>query len=156
MLQSIEAKMFVDIQTYLAAEMPEIKWIDHDFNQQQLNPRPAIDLPAILIDFEEINFEDQQFSQYGNPRIKFTLLTGRWDNTNHVTPAGRKEAALLFYELCHKLHTKLQGWKAMGSVTLNLPFKRVRTASNKLQLEGMYGRELFYECQFEDESVGGL
>ena len=145
--------LFTALQTYITAQVPEIKWIDHDFDQLETPERPQVLFPALLIDFTDTNYEDQQLSQYANITIRFRLCFDRWDNTSMVTPDARKEQGLQYYEIEQKLHTKLQGW--LNSGMLSLPFKRVTSKSEKKELQGMRVRQIDYYCQYEDESVGG-
>lgn len=153
-LTSPFSKLFTDLQTYILAEVTEIKWVDHDFDQLEISERPPVKFPCLLIDFNETVYEDQQFSQYANMRIRFRLAFDRWQSTSSITPDAVKELGLQYYEIEQKLHEKLQGWNGT-TITLNLPFKRVRAASEKRELLGMRIRELNYECQYEDSSVGG-
>jgi hypothetical protein len=147
------AKTFTDLQDYLAIEMPEIKWIDFNFDQINAPVRPSIKDVALLIDFIKTDYEVQQFSQYANMQIEFTLIFFRWNNTSSITPDATKEQALQFYETEQKFYTKMQGWKNAGM--FNLPFNRVSSESVKAEDQGLRIRKMVYTAQYEDLSVGG-
>lgn len=153
-LTSKFAQLFVNLQTYIAAQVVEFKWIDQNFGQLEVGERPAVLDGFCLIDFIDTNFEDHQFSQYGNMNIEITLGFNRYQNTSNITAELTKEQALKYYEIEHKLHGKLQGYLADG--ILQLPMKRINASTEKrFEPLGMRVRKINYYAQMEDESVGG-
>jgi hypothetical protein len=96
----------------ITAEVPEIKYIDQDFGQlDAFVKRPNVAFPAVFIDFQNWTYTDTQGNiQIGQGDVIIHLAMDRHGHTSNLTPDEWREIPLEYYELEHKLFTKLHGW----------------------------------------------
>jgi hypothetical protein len=109
-MNSIFAQLFLDIQQRIAAECPDIKWIDQDLGQDQSDIRPPVTYPAVLIDFPQADFDSLGgTAQSAEFTVQLKLLLDSWASASSVSP--NREEALQAYELEEKLISALHGWR---------------------------------------------
>jgi hypothetical protein len=107
-------KLFIAIMERIEAEVPEILYIDQDFGQLDgYVTRPGVAFPAAFIDFQNWTYKDTSGGrQMGQGSVVISVAYARHGNTNNITPKQWREIPLEYYEIEHKLVTKIQGWRA--------------------------------------------
>lgn len=105
------ATLFLELQKQIQAHVREIRFIEQEFGQLEME-HPPVTFPCVLIDFPEWRYEDAgenlQFAQ-GNVRIRLAFET--FSQTSSITPATAKSQGLKFYDIEWQLYQCLQGWK---------------------------------------------
>lgn len=110
-LTSPNGQLFLAIQQRLLAKVAALKWIDQNFGQLEIEPRPPVLFPCSLIDLTGFVFEDlPNGAQRGNGRVIITLATAPFTNSNMATPAPLIEKAVEYYDLEHAIHIALHNW----------------------------------------------
>ncbi len=106
--------LYKNLLARLDANVPELAWIDYDQGQIDFpGTSYPIDFPAVLIDFEEIPWEDVgQMVQGGVLTIAFRIAFEIWEDSNNHTPEDSRNAGLLKLQLINKIHQYLQGHSA--------------------------------------------
>jgi hypothetical protein len=121
--------LYQDLLTRLAAQVPDLRWIDYDQGQIDY---PAehypIDFPAVLIDFENTEWEDiGQQIQGGDVTITFRVVFRLYEDLNNHTPAASRQEGLNKLQLLNTLHKALQGFAGVHYNALS----RVRQFTEK-------------------------
>ena len=144
------AQLLMALQTYVAAQVTEIKHIDQDFGQLE-QPDPPVSFPCLLVDFPDTQWTQLQHYQDGKIIVRLKLGYDTYSNSSQNTPNATIQTALNFYEIEHKLYTKLQTWNASGLLTL--PLIRLSSTTEKQEERKLRVRVNDYECTFSDNSV---
>lgn len=153
MLYSLYAQLLLALYDRIAAEVPEIRYMDQDFGQLEILDelgRPPVSWPCLLFDFTGTNYDQLlQQVQTGNLQLQVRLGFAPYSASNSLAPTDVKKKALQYYELENKVYVALQGWDAGG---LCQPF--TRTADGTERREDTYRvRVLTFSSQFEDTSA---
>lgn len=111
-MQSIYAKLMLDLQDHIKAAVPEIRQVDQYLGQDQTDVRPALSLPAVLIDFENTEYEQSGCgSQWGVCTVSLRLCHANFTNASAASPSAVREASLKAYELERKLVNAVHCWE---------------------------------------------
>lgn len=146
-LTSPNGQLFVAIQERLVEQVAALKWIDQNFNQLEIEPRPPVNFPCALIDLVAFIFEDlSNGSQRASGRVIITIATAPFSNSNMVTPTPQKEKALEYYEIEYAVHVALHNWQP-------LPGMETLTRRTMDKVEGditLRERMIVFECGYTD------
>lgn len=149
-MESPFARLFLDLQDHILAEVPAVVYIEQDLGQLgSEEPRKMMLFPGILIDFPSTPFSNLQGkNQLAIPTISVTLVFDNYNNTNSLTPLAIKEAGLNYLEIEQKVFMAVQAWESDYCESL------VRTNASGLNRNdvGLRVRELTFTTQFEDYS----
>lgn len=146
-LTSPNGKLFVAIQDRLVSKVAALKWVDQNFNQLEIEPRPPVNFPCGLIDLVNFTFEDlSNGSQRASGRVIITIATAPYSNSNMVTPTPQKEKALEYYEIEYAVHIALHGWVPLQGMTA-----LSRRAMDKIEGEILLReRMIVFDCGYTD------
>lgn len=90
---------------------PVIAYIDMDYGQLEMNPRPNVAFPCVLIDFKGWKFDDLgNLNQKAGGMICLKFATDPYDETSSITPGTYSQAALQILELEWQIYKLIQGW----------------------------------------------
>lgn len=103
-LHSPFAQLFIEIQERIKAEVPAIQWCDQWWGQEQLEYRPAVAFPALLIDFPNTTFSaESQDSLFARVNISIRLLCDSLSSSAASATDASRADALQYYELEHDI-----------------------------------------------------
>lgn len=146
------SQIFIDLQNRIAAEVPEINYIDQDLGQlgqTEENERPSISSPAVLIDFPDANFSElSQGAQIGEVQISFQLIFETFSQTWHKVPSEFINKGMEYLNIEQKLHKCLQKWQ----LDYFTPLNRSSVKSQNNNDIGVRVRLLTYTTSYEDYS----
>lgn len=96
------------VDTIIAAEVPEIRWVDFDLGQLD-QEQPPVSWPCVLVGFDDSEFTDlsgntQQGSWVIDLRVGFKLH----ERTHSHGAASYRAEALAHLDVVHKLHLAMQ------------------------------------------------
>lgn len=146
------ATLYLAIIDRLVAEIPEIKWHDHDFGQldDYSEGRPPVAFPCALIDFQNFTFENMgNLAQRTEGDVVIKLAFAQHGQTHAATADQWRETALGYYDIEWKLNKALHGWSPgdqFGQLTRTLVLKENRPLAVRL-------RTITYRIGFEDYST---
>ncbi|AYD48214.1 hypothetical protein [Arachidicoccus soli] len=161
-LQSFQGMMFLALQQFIKAKVPEIKWIDTEMGQLEnygigegQNPRPPVLFPCVLIDFPETDFDElSQDVDWATIRIEFRLAFAQFSNTSNITPQTVQEAGLQYWELEKKLSQNLKGFVTAtpDGIPIHQPLSRKKAVTERRQYDSirMRVRSLLFTTTLED------
>ena len=111
MLQNHFAQLLLQIEDRIADQVKDIRWIDQYHGQDQTDIRPALAYPAVLIDFEQTEYEGMGgFSQSAAVTLTVRLLLDNFASSAQKSPQKAKETAMRCYELEDEVVAALHGW----------------------------------------------
>jgi len=150
--------LFLDLSTFLKAEVPELRWIDQDFGQLEVfEYRPDVAFPCVLIDFPQAQFSNlSELSQLGDILISVRLGFAPFAQSHHGAPLNVREKALEYYTLEQKVYEKVQGWHNDHCQPLNRTNSQTEqrvSASGSQDASGLRVRVLLFTTSFEDHSA---
>ncbi len=145
------ATLFLALQSRITEQVPDIRFIDQDWNQLDFDP-PPVSYPCLLIDFSETAFTQMQGSQDGTFILRLKLIYRSFTATSNITPVANRQDALEFYELEHKLYLALQSW-TNSSALVNALIRK--SAATDKRDDGLRVRVIDFEGTFNDSSVTG-
>lgn len=106
-----------DLQGMLSNALPQVKYIDKDWGQLDLE-QPPVGWPCILIDFEEV---DPKQLKGGNEKdtaiIVLTVANRRTTSSSAHAPRDAKEASYITIDLTDDVHDLVQGYSASEEYT---------------------------------------
>lgn len=104
--------LYKDLLERLDDQVPELRWIDYDQGQIDFPAESyPVDFPALLIDFENTEWEDVgQLVQGGTLTISFRTAFRLYEDMNNHTPAESRNNGLLKLRLLNKIHKALHGF----------------------------------------------
>lgn len=103
--------IYKDIVDRLKAKVPELRWIDLDFNQLESVERPPVAFPAALISIEVTNASDvTDYTQDCEALLSIRLAFDNLGQTAASTPQPYLDNALNPYNVAGKVYSALQGW----------------------------------------------
>jgi len=142
--------IYKDLLGQLDSRVPDLRWIDYDQGQIDY---PAehypIDFPAVLIDFENTDWEDLgRQIQGGDITIGFRVAFRLYEDLNNHTPADSRNAGLQKLQLLTTIHKALQGFAGANYNRLS----RIRTFTEKRN-DGLKVIVMQYATYLTDESA---
>jgi len=152
-LNSFYAQMLVAIQERLAAQVPELRWIDQDFGQLEIEAeRPPVSFPCALIDFTGTQFSQllMDIELADNCAIGVRIGFAPYSSTTHLTPADSKEKALEYYEIENKVYKALKGWAPDTGICQ--PLNRMTDATERRE-DALRVRAMMFATSFEDATA---
>lgn len=110
-LQSPFSLLFIALQERINECVPDIVWCDRWRGQEQMEYRPAVSFPAVLIDFPSTNFSAEAHnSLFAVASVSIRLLVSPFSSSATDAPDASRADALGCFELEHKLIDALNGW----------------------------------------------
>jgi hypothetical protein len=94
----------------IASQVPEIKYIDLDKGQFEME-RPPVVFPACLISLQVTGASENRRDSL-HKQVLVSLRIG-WDyfgNTSSITPTPNRAESLAYFDLIEKVEKALQGW----------------------------------------------
>lgn len=146
------ANIYLKIVDRLAAQVPELRYIDQDFGQlENYTMKPPVIWPCALIELGEFDFDDMagKNMQHGEGLVLIRFATEAWSPSNNLTTAAIREKALRYYEIEQKIHVALHGWRDTGFSKL-LRRKAVKEQRDDTNIRV---RVLGYATSFEDDTT---
>ena len=138
---------FLAVTNHIAANVPQIKWVDADEGQLYVSGRPPVAFPACLVDIsypqcESLSGSVQRIRARVELRVVFTLQ----GSTNAAAPAAVRERSLARYDVLEALHKTLQWWNGGG---LFNPLKRISSTPER-RADDLKVYRVVYETEFFD------
>jgi hypothetical protein len=98
------------ILSRIAAEIPELKYVDLDKGQFEIE-RPPVAFPACLVSIQIPSTSENQRTNL-HKQVMVTLRIGWdfWGNTSSITPTPNRAQSLAYFDLIEKIEAKFQGW----------------------------------------------
>ncbi len=97
------------IEEKLRAQVPELKWIDQDFGQLELE-NPPVNFPCALIDVQEVDWENTtQLDQQGDTLVNIRIAFRVYDRSNIHTPTPLRQRAVAHFSVLKKIKKHLHG-----------------------------------------------
>lgn len=91
------------------SEIPELKWIDHDFGQLELENSPVI-YPCALVDVPDIDWSNStNLEQQGDTVVTVRLGFKVYDRTSSSAPTSMRERAAEHFSIIKKVIKALHG-----------------------------------------------
>ena len=147
-MRSLFSKLYLDMQTRITEAVPEVKWIEQDFEQESAEWRPNVQFPAVLIDFPQADFSQLGgANQWGDVRISARLLFAPFSQSYQAAPDEVKEKALEYFEVERKLVAALHNW--MPPEGYCQPLVRRSVSSNNRNDIGLRIRALQFDTAAE-------
>lgn len=139
-------QIFIDICDRIEAEVPELKWIDLDTGDIDIQTeRHPVAFPACLIDINYPSCEDQADNkQLVRANIIIRLAFQPQGATNNKSPV--RAQALEIFDMVEKVHGALQGWHNAGTFST---LTRVSAAGERRR-DGFKVYRLLYQTTFID------
>lgn len=149
-MESPFARIFLDLQEHIKAEVPEIVYIEQDLGQLGADdPRKMMAFPGILIDFPTTPFSNLQGkNQLALPTVSITVVSDTYSQTYSLAPQDVRELGLQYLEIEQKVFMAVASWESDYCEGL------VRTNANGHNRNdvGLRVRELIFTTEFEDRS----
>jgi hypothetical protein len=136
------------LQARLKAQVPELRYIDQDLGQLEVE-RPPVSYHCALIDFVDWSFEDVGDNiQFASGAVIIRLGMQAWSSSSNLTPVLHQDKALSFYDVEWKTYKALHGWKPANYGYL------MRTNVNTEEREdNLRVRAIRFSCSFEDSNA---
>lgn len=94
----------------LKTEIPELKYIDENWGQMELE-QPPVKFPMAIIDMGTAACSNQGMGiQLVDATVVVTVAALRLSQTSGGVKPERREQAFEFYDLLHKIHAALHGF----------------------------------------------
>lgn len=137
-------QLFRAVSDRIAAEVPELKWIDFDDGTLDMQQeRPGVAFPACVFDIDYPDTENEtDTEQIVNCRLSFRLAFENQGATNSKSPV--RDNALSIFDTIDRLHIALQGWNVVGSFN---PLAR-KSAMRERRRDGYIVYKIEYQTQF--------
>ena len=147
-MNSLFSKLYLDMQARITEAVPEVKWVEQDFEQEDSEWRPNVQFPAVLIDFPQADFSQLgDTGQFGNIRISVRLLFAPFSQSYSDAPEQVKADALEYFEIEHRLTAALHNW--MPDEGYCQPLVRQSVSSNNRNDIGLRIRNLQFDTAAE-------
>jgi hypothetical protein len=157
-MNSIYANLFVQLQAHLQTEVTELRWIDFDHGQLEIEgDRAAVSFPCVLIDFNGSQFSQllQNIEMADNSVVQIRIGFAPYSNTNQLTPADSKAKALNYFDIENKVYKAVKGFYAVdddNTYAICQPFNRIADATEKRE-DTLRVRNLLFTTSFEDATA---
>ena len=97
------------VQEKLKTAVPELRWIDQDFGQFELE-KPPVDFPCALIDIPDIQYSDSSnLEQIGDTTLTVRLGFRVYNRSNSKAPDMIKEKGRAHFAIIKKVYKVLHG-----------------------------------------------
>lgn len=97
------------IQRKLKIAVPELRWIDQDFGQLELE-HPPVNFPCALIDVPQVNWSNSsRLEQQGETTINIRVAFRVYDRSNMHAPTNLSERAEEHFKVLKKINICLHG-----------------------------------------------
>lgn len=137
--------LFLAIQAQLKAQIPEIRFIEQDFGQLEME-NPPVSFPCVLIDFSNWQYEQAgENLQFANGIVNVRFAIQVWSYTSNLTPSEWQEKGLSFYDLEWTIYKVLQTFQPDGYDALT----RVSVQTEKRR-DNLRVREMKFSTGFQD------
>jgi len=152
-MTSIFANLFTLLQSKLATIPTGTRpfHVDHD-NGQLEDEKPAIGFPAILIDFD--NFQWQNLgsqAKMGEGMVVLKLVFAPYSGSSNITNPVFKEKGLNYYELEQAVKSALDGWCPDETTDVYSPMCYEAVTTSKLRTD-LRIREMAFSIGIDDYS----
>lgn len=145
------ATLIIAIMERLKSEVPELRWIDQDLGQLEMEGRPSVGFPCLLIDFGGWKYETiGENIQDASGFVILRLAVDAWSNTNSLTHAKWREQGLSFYDLEWKIYKALQGWKPPHSEEREYGYMLRTNTDREEREDNLRVRSMSFSCSYED------
>ena len=143
-------EIYSTISQYLQENQPELKHIDWDNGQLEIQPRPPLNFPAVLIAIEINSCEDMGHSgaQLCHCNITLRIANNIYDNTSTHTPAHYRKRAMWHHTVAANIYKLLQCYtpgEKIGEI------KRINAKTEKRN-DGLAVLTATYQCQYFDDN----
>lgn len=140
-------EFFLAVTNHIAANVPQIKWVDADEGQLYVSGRPPVAFPACLVDIsypqcESLSGDVQRIRARVELRVVFNLQ----GSTNAAAPAAVRERSLVRFDVLEALHKALQWWNGGG---LFNPLRRISSTPER-RADDLKVYRVVYETVFID------
>ncbi len=151
-MKSLYNRLLIALQAHLAANVPEIKYVELDFSQLEIyDTRPAVAFPCALIRFTGAYEPRQMKTQINNFTMQVRLGFDVYGNTSSLVPEAARTAALAYFEVEQKLYLSLQEFTAAG-LLLNGGLTRVADI-DQISADGLRKRVVTFRGSFADSTL---
>ncbi len=97
------------IEDKLRAQVPELKWIDQDFGQLEME-HPPLNFPCALIDVPQVQWENTtRLEQQGVATVNIRVAFRVYDRSNTQAPTTLRERAAAHFAVLKKINLCLHG-----------------------------------------------
>lgn len=152
-MQNYFGTLFLDLSNHIKTAVPEVRWIDQDFNQLEIfEYRPEVSFPCVLIDVVGARYSElANLAQIGEITINVRIGFAPFSKSYQLAPNDVREKALEYYNLEQKIFEAVQGWQNDFTQPL------IRTASSTERRDGdpngLRVRVLTFTTMYEDDSA---
>lgn len=150
-LESLFAQIFIELQKKIAADVPEVKWVDLDVGQlESYEVRPKVQFPCVLIDFPGATYSNlSQNVEWWDGNINIKLGFDPFSETSSITPDAVKFQGLEYFEIEHKLYKSLKSFTAAGNIQ---PMCRISAVTENRD-DTFRVRDIAFTSAAEDEAA---
>jgi len=150
-MNSIFAKIMFDLQNHIKTAMPELRQVDQYLGQDQTDTRPSLLFPAVLIDFENTEYQQTgSGSQFGICTLSVRLCHANFTTATSKSADALREASMQAYELEAKLVNTIHLWEPQ--LQYCQPLVRTADQSENRNDIGMRIRTIAFTTAFEVEN----
>ena len=143
----MDKKIYLDIVAQLKAEVPELKWIDMDEGQLNVE-NPPVAYPCALIEMEYPQCSDLGGDeQLCNVRVTFRFAFKPTGQTSSAAPVLLQDVALARWETVSKAYSAFQGWGTDEASS----FSRI-SQTNERRRDNLKVIVQVWETSFEEEA----
>lgn len=148
-MNDIFSKLYTDMATHIAENMPEIAWIDLYLGQDQTDLRPALVFPAVLVDFDKTDYSMLGCAnQLAEVQISVRLLLDNYALSAQKTPLKIRETALKNFEIEKRLVEVLHNFQPSEGFVQ--PFVRTSAVSQNRNDIGLKIRLITFTTEWEE------
>ena len=138
---------FLAITNHIAANVPQVKWVDADEGQLNVSGRPPVAFPACLVDISYPQCESLSGGvQRIRARVELRVVFAIQGSTNAAAPASVRERSLARFDVLETLHKALQWWNGGG---LFNPLRRISSTPER-RADDLKVYRVVYETEFFD------
>jgi hypothetical protein len=150
-ITSFEGQFLVLLQERLAELVPEIRYINWDLGQLEMED-PPVSWPCLLVDISDTQYADLSNGiQEANPcTIVLRLGFAPFSSTSNLRSEAIRAKGNYNYELEDKIYRCLQGWMCDD---LCSPLTRVRKITEKREVDIFRVRPMIFTTAFQDDGA---
>ena len=138
---------FLAVTNHIAANVPQVKWVDADEGQLNVSGRPPVAFPACLVDISYPQCESLSGGvQRIRARVELRVVFAIQGSTNAAAPASVRERSLARFDVLDTLHKALQWWTGGG---LFNPLRRISSTPER-RADDLKVYRVVYETEFFD------
>lgn len=145
--------LYQELVKRLVDQVGEIKYIDQDLGQLEVNERPPVRFPCVLIDLSDATFDDVgENYQLATVSISLRLGFAPFTSANSIQKDSFSDKALQFYDIEAKIHKALHGHTLENPDADFRELTRVSASTEQREPE-IRVRQLVYNIEFEDDTT---